>query len=145
VICIVEVYVRSENAELFLRLRGRLRELTPAVSERWKPILEEVLRRHAPVRTGRLRSEIAVETHPDGLRITAPMHMLYLSTGTRPHIIEPVEARALRFEVEGGVVYARRVRHPGFPPHPFLEFALDEALSILPGIVREVLEDAARG
>ncbi|WP_234467785.1 hypothetical protein [Streptomyces sp. MBT62] len=44
--------------------------------------------------------------------------------GTRPHIIRPRRARALRFEVGGEVVFAGKVRHPGTRPNDFLARAL---------------------
>lgn len=43
---------------------------------------------------------------------TAP-HSPYVEYSTRPHVIRPVRARALRFRVDGHVVFATRVRHPG--------------------------------
>ncbi|MFF1834244.1 hypothetical protein ACFVXE_08565 [Streptomyces sp. NPDC058231] len=46
--------------------------------------------------------------------------------GTRPHIIRPRRAKALRFEVGGRVVYAAYVRHPGTKPNNFLKRALRE-------------------
>ena len=36
-----------------------------------------------------------------------------LETGTSPHIIRPVNASALRFEVNGKEVFAKEVNHPG--------------------------------
>lgn len=37
----------------------------------------------------------------------------WLLFGSRPHIIRPRRARALRFEIGGEVIFARYVRHPG--------------------------------
>lgn len=48
----------------------------------------------------------------------APVH-----EGARPHIIRPKNAKALRFEVDGRVVFARLVRHPGNRARPFLRNA----------------------
>lgn len=48
----------------------------------------------------------------------------YVLDGTRPHIIRPRRAKALRFEVGGEVVYAQLVRHPGTRPNNFLIRAL---------------------
>ncbi|MDI9829683.1 hypothetical protein [Streptomyces sp. KAU_LT] len=44
--------------------------------------------------------------------------------GTRPHLIRPRRARALRFEVGGDVVFTQLVRHPGTRPNNFLARAL---------------------
>ena len=56
---------------------------------------------------------------------TAP-HALYIEQGTRPHVILPRRARALRFEINGRVVYARRVNHPGTKPYHVLARATRE-------------------
>jgi hypothetical protein len=46
--------------------------------------------------------------------------------GTRPHIIRPKRAQALRFRIGGRVVFAKVVHHPGTRPRPFLDKALRE-------------------
>lgn len=48
----------------------------------------------------------------------------FVLDGTRPHLIRPRRAKALRFEVGGEVVFTRLVRHPGTRPNPFLQRAL---------------------
>jgi hypothetical protein len=53
---------------------------------------------------------------------------LYVVGGTRPHVIRPVRARALRFTIGGQVVYAKAVFHPGTKPNDFLRQALRAAL-----------------
>lgn len=52
----------------------------------------------------------------------------YVIGGTRPHQIRPVRAKALRFTVNGRVVFAQLVNHPGTKPNDFLSKALREAL-----------------
>lgn len=84
----------------------------------------------APVDTGRLRASIRVERRSIlGLRQRwtvgsdveyAPM----VNDGTKPHIIRPKRAKALRFRVGGKVVFARVVHHPGTRARPFLDRAL---------------------
>ncbi|WP_410091266.1 HK97 gp10 family phage protein [Streptomyces sp. adm13(2018)] len=84
----------------------------------------------APVDTGRLRSSIRVERRSTfGLRQRwtvgsdveyAPM----VNDGTRPHIIRPRRAKALKFKVGGRTVYAKVVHHPGTRARPFLDRAL---------------------
>lgn len=53
---------------------------------------------------------------------------LYILGGTRPHVIRPVRARALRFTVGGRTVHAKVVMHPGTKPNNFLAEALRAAL-----------------
>lgn len=49
-----------------------------------------------------------------------------VNDGTRPHLIRPRRAKALRFTVGGRVVYAKVVHHPGTRPNPFLDKALQK-------------------
>lgn len=44
----------------------------------------------------------------------------YHEHGTRPSVIRPRQAKALRFMTKDGVRYAKRVRHPGIPARPML-------------------------
>ena len=53
---------------------------------------------------------------------------LYVIGGTRPHVIRPVRARALKFNVGGRTVYAKVVMHPGSQPNNWLGDALRAAL-----------------
>lgn len=86
----------------------------------------------APVRTGRLRSSIRAEA-PRFFsftgRVTVGSDLEYagfVNDGTRPHVIRPRRAKALRFTVGGRVVYATVVNHPGARARPFLDRALRE-------------------
>lgn len=82
--------------------------------------------------TGRLRASIQGElTRSWTLRPRFTVgsnveYAAYVNDGTRPHIIRPRNARALRFMVGGQVVYARVVHHPGTRANPFLDRALRE-------------------
>lgn len=95
----------------------------------------------APVRTGRLKASI----HPDPVRRTGPWaidtgvsadapYAAPVHEGARPHVIRPRNARALRFEVEGRVVFARRVNHPGNRPNRFLAQAVERTVRSDPAI-----------
>jgi hypothetical protein len=48
----------------------------------------------------------------------------FVLDGTRPHVIRPRRASALRFEIGGEVVFAQRVRHPGTRANNFMARAL---------------------
>lgn len=50
-------------------------------------------------------------------------YAVYVHEGTRPHLIRPRRAKALRFQVGGRTVYAMRVSHPGTRARPFLRNA----------------------
>ena len=86
----------------------------------------------APVDTGRLRASIRLERRSFlGFRTRwtigsdveyAPM----VNDGTRPHLIRPKNAKALRFKMGGRTVFAKVVKHPGTRARPFLDRALRE-------------------
>jgi hypothetical protein len=84
----------------------------------------------APVDTGRLRASIRVERRSTfGLRQRWTVgsdvdYATMVNDGTRPHIIRPKQAKALRFKAGGKTVFARIVHHPGTRARPFLDRAL---------------------
>jgi len=76
-----------------------------------------------------IRTRIDYRTDgPVGVITSTHPATIYVVNGTRPHIIRPVRARALRFTVGGRVVYATVVRHPGSRANPFLIEALRASL-----------------
>jgi hypothetical protein len=93
------------------RVAQRARELAPGT-------MKDHITTHVES-SGRGLAAYVVSEHP------ATQYVIY---GTRPHIIRPRRARALRFEVGGRVVYAAYVRHPGTRANDFLGDALREAL-----------------
>jgi hypothetical protein len=93
------------------RVAARARELAPGT------MADHITTRVED--TGRGLTAYVVSEHP------ATQYVIY---GTRPHIIRPRRARALRFEVGGRVVYAAYVQHPGTRANDFLARALREAL-----------------
>lgn len=86
----------------------------------------------APVDTGRLRASGRTEfrrlwtLRPEVRIIFDTDYASFVNDGTRPHVIRPRTAQALRFVVGGRVVFARVVHHPGTRPRPFLDRALRE-------------------
>lgn len=93
--------------------------------------VEAEAKRRAPGSMGR-DITVAIRSRPGGdfqgvinSRHPATMYVLY---GTRPHVIRPVRARALRFQVGAQTVYARTVMHPGTKANNFLKEALRAAL-----------------
>ena len=120
--------IRLDRAQLNRQLRGARRsELETAarqVMNRAKVL--------APVDTGRLRASIRIEARRDfAFRSVYTVgsdveYAAMVNDGTRPHIIRPRRAQALRFRVGGRIVFARVVHHPGTKPNPFLDRALRE-------------------
>ncbi|WP_448497847.1 hypothetical protein [Mycobacterium syngnathidarum] len=87
-------------------------------------------RADVPVRTGNLGRTIGEgPIHFTGPRTVAGSvhakadYALYVHEGSRPHLIRPRKAQALRFQIGGRTVFARLVRHPGTKARPFLRNA----------------------
>ncbi len=71
------------------------------------------------VGSGRQRHAEILLNHPAAVFVTK---------GTRPHVIRPRTARALRFTGSGGqTVFAARVNHPGNRPNEFMVRSLRAA------------------
>lgn len=129
----VEIDIERLNAVVMPRLETFLRAFVRTATVTAQSI--------APVRTGALRAgirEMPIQrTGPWSLesgvestaRYSAPVH-----EGARPHVIRPRFARALRFEVNGRVVFAQRVNHPGNRAQPFLRNAVHRVASADPRI-----------
>jgi hypothetical protein len=65
----------------------------------------------------------AVEAHWGVIESKLP-YASYVEDGTRPHVIVPKKARLLHWEEpQGDHHFARRVKHPGTRPLPFMAFA----------------------
>jgi Glu-tRNA(Gln) amidotransferase subunit E-like FAD-binding protein len=93
------------------------------------------------MRTGALIRSIGIarlgEAH---YAVGSPLeYALYQEVGTRPHMIYPREAEVLAFEVGGQVVFARHVRHPGFPGRRYFAKAVGEYLRVAGEIFRRAM------
>lgn len=121
----VEVTIDPGRIARTLRLRnGVVSRRLAARTERTARIAE----REAPGSMGRYISW-KLQAEPGGLQgviVCDHPAVRYVLDGTRPHIIRPRRAKALRFEVGGRVVYAAYARHPGTRANNFLARALRE-------------------
>ena len=134
---------------------GGLRErFNDAATSRWAKAEEEraqqamreamdeavtYARHNAPAVTGTLRDSIGYEIVGDRavLFATAPYApYVEYGTGSRgefptgPYEIRPRRAQALRFEIGGRTVFAKKVVHPGVRSRPFLRPAMEHARKV---------------
>lgn len=79
------------------------------------------------------------EVGHDGQR--AP-HALFVNAGTRSHIIEPRNKKALRWSGGGRYFFAKRVHHPGYRGDAYVIEAATEAVRLFRNIVDQSLRDA---
>ncbi|MEM2177034.1 MAG: HK97 gp10 family phage protein [Archaeoglobaceae archaeon] len=126
-----------------INLKEFSKELEEKVLQRFVDALADyamqAMKEAAPKRTGRLVQSIQKHVGRLSAQVgTDVEYAIYVEFGTRPHEIRPVHARALRFEVDGRIVFAARVWHPGTIPHPFVHVAADETLNAAEEIWRNV-------
>lgn len=122
--------IRLDRGQLGRTIQGEarraLRLRAPQVLNRAKIL--------APVDTGRLRSSGRIEyTSTFGFRPKATVvfdtdYAAAVNDGSKPHVIRPKRAKALRFRVNGRWVYAKVVHHPGTKGTRFLDRALRDVV-----------------
>ena len=69
-------------------------------------------------------------------------HAAVIEFGSMPHFILPVHAQALRFEVDGEVVFAKYVHHPGTAPQMIIHRAKIENYEKIVQAVHEGVQEA---
>ncbi len=89
-----------------------------------------------PVDTGRLRNSIKVNSSKEGLTIFMAEYGKFVEFGTPPHVIKPVNKKALKFKAGGKDIIVKKVKHPGTRPNPFVRTAINTKLR---GIIVEEL------
>ena len=90
-------------------------------------ILRDAMRAEVPVKTGQLRDSITARGGITGGGLYGLGYGVYVRDGTKPHIITPKTAKMLRFTINGNVVFARIVHHPGTKPNRFDERTITRA------------------
>lgn len=69
-------------------------------------------------------------------------HALFVNLGTRPHIIEPKNKKALRWASGGRFFFAGRVKHPGYRGDAYMIAATTDAVRAFRAIVDQGMKDA---
>ena len=118
------------------------RKLRKKLNEQLAEHAYEEMRKRVPVRTGTLKASIVKHVR-DFESIVGPTvpYAIYVEYGTRPHIIRPVNASVLAFEVGGRTIFTPIVRHPGTKPQPFMRETAEEVKKRIPEFWREVWEE----
>lgn len=83
-------------------------------------LLTQEMAMKCPVDKGELKNSIRFNITDEGIEIIMAQHGIYVEFGTIPHIIRPVNAKALKFKVDGKTIFAKEVHHPGTDPQPFI-------------------------
>ena len=124
-------------------LQSVLKRMPREILEQGSAVIENDLQRNVPVRTGRLRNSITREVSDTSAVIrTNSGYGRFVNDGTAPHIIYPRNGRFLRFEIQGKVIYAKRVRHPGFIGRKFVEQTLQESMPKIMELLKNIWNGA---
>lgn len=96
----------------------------------------------APVKTGNLRRSIHVGrvTPRSAETIASANYAAAVEFGTKAHEIRPRGRKMLRFKGAGGIVFARRVRHPGTRKQPFMIPGAERAITTINGLRDRVVD-----
>ena len=87
------------------------------------------IREEAPVDHGRLAGSFQFQKVAPGVYkvFTNVEYARDVWQGVGPFEIVPIHAEALRFEIGGEVIFAKRVQHPGFEGNDYVGRAVDAA------------------
>jgi len=126
----IQIIVDSSGIDsLMQRFKGYPSERAAFLDEAGT-FIEDTLRSKMPVKTGWLVNSITkqVRGRAEGVKVTvtAP-YAMYVDQGTRPHMIFPRYAKALKFEVGGQTIFSKYVSHPGTAGYHFIEQTVEEA------------------
>ena len=104
-------------------------------------------------RTGTLQSSILTEMLPTtGTKVAGRVYQdssiapygKMLNDGTKPHVIEAVKGKALRFEIGGKVFYRRKVNHPGTTAADFFYSAMEARRQIVNDNINDAIREAIK-
>lgn len=102
-----------------------------------------------PVRTGRLRQSIHIWVTGGQVKIGPDTeYAAFVEFGTKPHVIEAKNKKALAFSMGGNKVIVKRVNHPGTRAQPYVRPAFEAWVDSLGSLVAEAhikrIEEAYR-
>ena len=100
----------------------------------------------APHKTGGLQRSIKMVYKPISVEIYPSIdYAMWIVSGTRPHVIFPSRAKALRFKGKDGQIhYAKRVMHTGTQPNDFVGRTVDIATVPVNKIFNNALLEVAK-
>ena len=100
--------------------------------------LKAEMEARVPVRTGKLKQSIEVRVEENRVIIGPDTdYAAFVEFGTRPHVIEAKNKKALAFKVNGQTVIVKKVNHPGTRAQPYVRPAFDAWVDTLGGLVAE--------
>jgi HK97 gp10 family phage protein len=142
-----EVLGVEEARQFFEHASLELRQTVHTKLEQVCAEIAEYARSIAPVKSGEYRDSIGYRSEGE-MRFTifaGAKHAAVVEFGSAPHFILPRTARVLRFEVDGEIVFAKYVMHPGTAPQFIIHRAKKENMEKIVQAVRDGVREALRG
>jgi hypothetical protein len=133
------------NTESFGKRANRIKREAPQVFDgllaQSGDLIAKTMKEKAPVKSGFLRESITIRKGHGQVEVgPTAKYAPFVEFGSRPHIIEPVSASVLAFEIGGTTVFAKRVMHPGFSGRFFVRATRDECLPQIQSLAQELYE-----
>jgi len=143
----LEVSYNVKAVEVFSRIYDRLKHFNKRFIDEAGRLLISLIREEAPKKTGFLRESVRIldkGVKHVSVGPTAP-YAIFVELGTKAHEILPRKAQALRFWIDGEIVFAKRVWHPGFPGKRYIQAAYEKAREQLPKLAEKILRELIGG
>jgi hypothetical protein len=111
----VHLDINTDDYEVAIRNIGEgLQDFLPELVKESALIYRDEMKATVPVKTGKLKDSIRADIFPLSAEIsTNSGYGLFVDEDTKPHIIRAVNARFLRFEIDGTVFFRKQVFHTG--------------------------------
>lgn len=139
----MKVETNSPQIEVWLtEAANKMPEAVRIFQEEGSILTMTEMRARAPVRTGFLRESITRSFSPDGFIVyPTAKYAEYVEYGTRPHTIFPSKTKVLSWVGPWGErIFARYVKHPGFPGRFFVQKTLEVVKIDLQRLFQEIIE-----
>jgi len=124
-------------------LRRRLKAIKTVfkpVGREWGERTVHLAQRRVRVRTGKTRQSIRIKNASQKrAAVEARGGARFLEAGTQGHDLNAKRFEAMKFNVGGLPRFAKRVKHPGMRPQPFLHESARDALKETP-ILQHLIE-----
>lgn len=142
----VQLTADQRGRQALAGLPGLARRAAAATAEELQDFVGDEAGKHT--RTGRLFASVISRRLSDrewfiGHDGQVAPHALFVHWGTKPHVIEPKNKKALRWPAGGQFAFAKRVNHPGYRGDPWLVRASAQAPTIFARQVDRLLAGAA--
>jgi len=143
----IDVTGADEAAEFFTQASAELRPAVHTSLERVCQEIADYARSIAPKRTGQYAASIFYRAEGECRFIigASAAHAAIIEFGSMPHFVIPRTAQALRFEVDGDIVFAKYVMHPGTPPQLIIHRAKLDNYEKIVQAVRDGVQEALKG